>query len=342
MIVIAIPLDHRGDFHLRVRPCHASGLGWALFWLLSPASVIWALVYYGLTFGSPASATLGMRAMDIEMRTWYGAPAYFVLGAVHAVVFWISVSVLTPFILLVGFFNARRRLLHDMLVGTVVINNAARAASLRAADGPRMADLAFDAPAFSGNLGGNRADDSGDKDRRSERTVTQHSRDTPQFYLTAPSPCPYLAGNEERKVFTHLVGERAGRAQQHPHPGRIPPQPVDRLPAGLRRLPLLRFGPRRRQGVPIRRGTCGGSCKRNADIAGEMQVAVPTSEQYSIFRAYLDSRHRDGGMADMTVLDYAMMVEDSHIETRADRISRAAARARGVGRARRRPRRGRA
>jgi leucyl-tRNA---protein transferase len=56
--------------------------------------------------------------------------------------------------------------------------------------------------------------------------------------------------------------------------------------------------------------------RRNADIVGEMRVAVPTSEQYAIFRAYLDSRHRDGGMADMTVLDYAMMVEDSHIETR--------------------------
>src|ERR1035441_7927706 len=40
--------------------------------------------------------------------------------------------------------------------------------------------------------------------------VTQHSRDTPQFYLTAPSRCPYLKGEEERKVFTHLVGERAG------------------------------------------------------------------------------------------------------------------------------------
>ena len=40
--------------------------------------------------------------------------------------------------------------------------------------------------------------------------MTQHSRDTPQFYLTAPSPCPYLGGREERKVFTHLVGERAG------------------------------------------------------------------------------------------------------------------------------------
>ena len=63
------------------------GLGWMLFWLMSPASVIWALFYYGVTMGSAASATIGMRAMDIEMRTWYGAPSYFLLGAVHAVVY---------------------------------------------------------------------------------------------------------------------------------------------------------------------------------------------------------------------------------------------------------------
>jgi uncharacterized RDD family membrane protein YckC len=85
-----------------------------------------------MTLGSPASATLGMRTMELEMRTWYGAPSYFVLGAVHAIVYWVSVSVLSPFILLVGFFNARRRLLHDMVVGAVIINNAARATSLRA------------------------------------------------------------------------------------------------------------------------------------------------------------------------------------------------------------------
>ena len=47
-----------------------------------------------------------------------------------------------------------------------------------------------------------------------------------------------------------------------------------------------------------------------------MRTPAPTSEQYSVFRAYLDARHRDGGMADMTVLDYAMMVEDSHVDTR--------------------------
>ena len=56
--------------------------------------------------------------------------------------------------------------------------------------------------------------------------------------------------------------------------------------------------------------------ERNGDLLGEMRVAVPTSEQYSVFRSYLDARHRDGGMADMSVLDYALMVEDSHVETR--------------------------
>ena len=56
--------------------------------------------------------------------------------------------------------------------------------------------------------------------------------------------------------------------------------------------------------------------ERNADVIGDMRAPVPTSEQYSVFRAYLDTRHRDGGMADMTVLDYAMMIEDSHVDTR--------------------------
>jgi uncharacterized RDD family membrane protein YckC len=102
------------------------GLGWALFWLVSPASVIWALIYYGASLGGPHSATLGMRAMDLELRTWYGTSGYFVLGAMHAVLFWVSVSVLSPLVLLVGLFNGRRRLLHDILLGTVIINSSIR------------------------------------------------------------------------------------------------------------------------------------------------------------------------------------------------------------------------
>lgn len=104
------------------------GLAWPLLWLIYPGTVIWILIYYGATLGSPASATLGMRALGLEMRTWYGAPCYFVLGAVHAIAFYVSVSALTPLVLLVGLFNARRRLLHDILLGTVVINRAARVA----------------------------------------------------------------------------------------------------------------------------------------------------------------------------------------------------------------------
>ena len=130
LIVIALPLIAAALF-IFVFGLVTFGLGWALYWLLSPASVIWALCYYGMSLGSTASATPGMRVMEIEMRTWYGAPAYCVLGAVHAVAYWISVSVLTPFILLVGLVNPRRRLLHDFVVGVVIINSAARAATLR-------------------------------------------------------------------------------------------------------------------------------------------------------------------------------------------------------------------
>jgi len=131
LIIIAVPLIATAIF-IFMFGLLTFGLGWALFWLLSPASVLWALIYYGSTLGSPASATFGMRAMGIEMRTWYGAPAYFVLGAMHAILYWVTLSFLSPFVLLVGLFNARRRLLHDFVVGVVIVNTPARAATLRA------------------------------------------------------------------------------------------------------------------------------------------------------------------------------------------------------------------
>ncbi|MEZ5888855.1 MAG: arginyltransferase [Xanthobacteraceae bacterium] len=145
--------------------------------------------------------------------------------------------------------------------------------------------------------------------------MTRHSRDTPQFYLTAPSSCPYLPDREERKVFTHLVGERAGDLNDLLTQG------------GFRRSQSIAYRPaceNCRACVSVRvlvdefRPTRNMRRirDRNADVFGEMRVATPTSEQYGIFRAYLDARHRDGGMADMTVLDYAMMIEDSHVSTR--------------------------
>lgn len=129
-LVISVPVVLAAAF-IFVFGIVTLGFGWALYWLLPPASVIWAIVYFGVSVGGTRSATIGMRVMDLEMRTWYGAPAYFVPGAVHAVGFWFSVSALTPFILLVAFFNQRRRLLHDIVLGTVIVNNATRAAQLR-------------------------------------------------------------------------------------------------------------------------------------------------------------------------------------------------------------------
>jgi arginine-tRNA-protein transferase len=124
-----------------------------------------------------------------------------------------------------------------------------------------------------------------------------------------------LAGQEERKVFTHLVGERAGEMNDLlTHGGFRRSQSIAYRPAcdGCKACVSVRvvaadFQPSR----SMRR-----IAERNADLVGDMRSGVPTSEQYSVFRGYLDVRHRDGGMADMTVLDYAMMVEDSHVDTR--------------------------
>lgn len=127
LVVLSVPVVF-GYVFIAVFGLLTLGLGWMLFWLAWPASVLWAIVYYGASLGGPHSATLGMRVMDLELRTWYGAPGYFVLGAMHAVLFWVSISFLSPLVVLVGLFNGRRRLLHDFVLGTVVINTSVRAA----------------------------------------------------------------------------------------------------------------------------------------------------------------------------------------------------------------------
>ena len=125
LVVLSVPVI-LGYIFISVFGIVTLGLGFMLFWLAWPATIVWAIVYYGASIGGPHSATMGMRAMDLELRTWYGAPGYFVLGACHAVLFWVSISFLTPLVLLVGLFNGRRRLLHDIILGTVVINSSVR------------------------------------------------------------------------------------------------------------------------------------------------------------------------------------------------------------------------
>jgi uncharacterized RDD family membrane protein YckC len=121
VVVLAVPVA-LGVVFIALFGLVTLGFGWLLFWLLWPLSVVWWVLYYGFTLGGPHSATLGMRVMDLQLRTWTGEPGYFVLGAAHAVFYWISVSVLSPFVVLVGLVTRRKQLLHDLLLGTVIIN----------------------------------------------------------------------------------------------------------------------------------------------------------------------------------------------------------------------------
>jgi len=104
------------------------GLAWLMFGIVFP---LVALGYSAWTMSSPPTATIGMRLFDLEIRTWYGARMTGLLGAFHTLLFYFSVSILTPFILLLALFDGRKRCLHDMLMGTVIVNTEARARALR-------------------------------------------------------------------------------------------------------------------------------------------------------------------------------------------------------------------
>lgn len=144
--------------------------------------------------------------------------------------------------------------------------------------------------------------------------TTQFGTKFPQFYITAPTKCPYLEGMYEKKVFTHLMGENAD----------------------LLNNTLTHGGFRRSQNIAYR-PTCDNcsacvsvrvvvdefveskSFKRihraNRDLLRVTLGATATEEQFSLLRTYLDDRHSDGGMSDMTALDFASMVEDTPVET---------------------------
>jgi len=97
------------------------GLAWLLFPAL-PLFPIVALLYVAFTMGGPRAATPGMRVAGLTIRGSTGERIGPLLAGIHSLLFWFSVSLLTPFILLVGLFTSRKRLLHDLLLGTVVMN----------------------------------------------------------------------------------------------------------------------------------------------------------------------------------------------------------------------------
>lgn len=138
----------------------------------------------------------------------------------------------------------------------------------------------------------------------------------PRFFVTSPSPCPYLPGKSERKVFTELSGPHAGELNDAL--GRIGfrrsqnvayrPSCADCAACVSVRVVASEFSPNATQRKQI---------KRNSDLVATACKPWSTDEQYALLQRYLRARHPGGGMTEMDEMDYADMVEhtpvDSHI-----------------------------
>ena len=145
--------------------------------------------------------------------------------------------------------------------------------------------------------------------------MTIERRNFPQFFITAPTPCPYLPGRFERKVFTHLVGNDLRNLSTMLSQG------------GFRRSQNIAYRPAcdhcaacTSVRVPVAQFKWSKTFKRvlrrNSDLIATMVKSQATSEHYSLFRGYIDTRHSEGGMADMSVLDFAAMVDDTVADSR--------------------------
>ena len=137
----------------------------------------------------------------------------------------------------------------------------------------------------------------------------------PQFYVTAPQPCPYLEGRMERKLFTALQGDNAERlndslSQQGFRRSQnvlYRPSCADCSACLSARIDVAAFRPTKGQRRTLR---------RNAHLERRATSPWASEDQYDLFRRYLDSRHAQGGMADMDVFEFAAMIEETPIRSR--------------------------
>ncbi|WP_225030003.1 arginyltransferase [Xinfangfangia pollutisoli] len=137
----------------------------------------------------------------------------------------------------------------------------------------------------------------------------------PQFYVTAPQACPYLDGRTERKLFTALQGEHAQKLNDAlSKQGFRRSQNVLYRPSCAEcsaclsaRIRVADFQPNRSQKRIL---------KKNAALRRNATSPWATEEQFQLFRRYLDSRHADGGMADMDIFEFAAMIEETPIKSR--------------------------
>ncbi|MFZ3234290.1 MAG: RDD family protein [Stellaceae bacterium] len=105
-------------------------LVFAALWLLSfglLGPVLWflfglvPLAYHTLLLSGSRSATFGMRAFDLELRSVSGERPSFLQSLIETVLFYVTVAMTCSLILLVAVFNRRRRTLHDFLAGAVMV-----------------------------------------------------------------------------------------------------------------------------------------------------------------------------------------------------------------------------
>lgn len=137
----------------------------------------------------------------------------------------------------------------------------------------------------------------------------------PQFYVTAPQPCPYLEGRMERKLFTALQGEHAMTLNDSlSKQGFRRSQNVLYRPSCAECSACMSARIRVADFVPSR--THRKTWRKSAHLTRSPTSPWATEEQFNLFRRYLDQRHADGGMADMDIFEFASMVEETPIRTR--------------------------
>jgi uncharacterized RDD family membrane protein YckC len=97
------------------------GLGFALYFIMFPAL---AIAYVAYTMGGEDQATVGMKANDIYLSHLDGGKIDPMTAIVHSVLFWAGNAMLSPLVLLVTLFSDRKRTLHDLLLGTIVLRRS--------------------------------------------------------------------------------------------------------------------------------------------------------------------------------------------------------------------------
>lgn len=144
---------------------------------------------------------------------------------------------------------------------------------------------------------------------------------TPQFYVTAPQPCPYLPGRMERKLFTALQGDHAQKLNDTlSKQGFRRSQNVLYRPSCAECSACLSARIRVSDFIPSR--TQRRVMKRAAHLRRDATSPWATEDQFALFRRYLDDRHADGGMADMDIFEFAAMIEETPIKSRVIEYSR--------------------